>query len=74
MNKKRVEKAQYEELYVVEKKPDGREEARIVKKQKEVEWEVRKFYWNVYKEQETNVNIDEILENISEIDGESEPR
>ena len=67
MNKKRMEKAQFEELHVVEKKPDGREEVRIVKKQKEVEWEVRNFYWNLYKEQESNVNINEILENITKM-------
>ena len=37
MNKKRKEKAQFEELHVVEKKPNGHEEVRVVKEQKEVE-------------------------------------
>ena len=40
---------------------------RVVKEQKEVKWEVRKYYWNLYKEQETNVNTEEILENIAEL-------
>ena len=62
-----MEKAQFEELHGVEKTKDEPDEIRIVKEQKAVEWEVRKYYWNLYKEQETNVNIDKILENIAEL-------
>ena len=40
-------KTQFEELHVVEKKPNGKEDTRVVKEQKEIEWEVRKFYWNL---------------------------
>ena len=40
---------------------------RVFKEQKEEECEVRKYYWNLYKEQETNVNNGEILENIAEL-------
>ena len=67
MNKKRLEKAQFEELHIVEKKKDGPDEIRVIKEQKAVEWEVRKYYWNLYKEQETNVDTEEILESIEEL-------
>ena len=40
---------------------------RVVKEQKKVEWEVKKYYWNLYKEQETNVDTEEILESIAEL-------
>ena len=39
LNKKRLEKAQFEELHVVEKKPDG-EEIKVVTEQKAEEWEL----------------------------------
>ena len=48
LNKKRLAKAQFEELHVVEKKKEGKDEVRVVTDQKEIEWEVRKFYWNLY--------------------------
>ena len=67
MNTKILEKAQFDELHIVEKKNDGHDEIRVVKEQKAVEWEVRKYYWNLYKEQETNVNTEEILESIAEL-------
>ena len=38
-----------------------------MKEQKEVEWDVRKFYWNLYKEEETNINITDVLENITKM-------
>ena len=46
---------------MVEKRKEGPDEVRIVKEQKVVEWEVRKYYWNLYKEQETNVDTEENL-------------
>ena len=67
MNKKRLEKAQFDELHIVERKDDGHNEIRVVKEQKAVEWEVRKYYWTLYKEQETNVDTEEILESIAEL-------
>ena len=48
LNKKRLVKAQFEELHVVEKNKEGKDEVRVVTDQKEIEWEVRKFYWNLY--------------------------
>ena len=41
-----------------------------MKEQKEVEWDVRKFYWNLYKEEETNINITDVLENITKMKSE----
>ena len=67
MNKKRLEKAQFDERHIVEKKNNGYDEIRVVKEPKAVEWEVRKYYWNLYKEQETNVDTEEILESITEL-------
>ena len=38
MNKKRTEKAQFEELHIVEKKPGGEEQIKVITEQKLVEW------------------------------------
>ena len=46
LNKKRLAKAQFEELHVVEKNKEGKEEVRVVTEQGEIEWEVKKFYWS----------------------------
>ena len=62
LNKKRMDKAQFEELNVIEKKPNGEEVIRVVTEQKAIEWEVRKFYWNLYQEEEKDINKEEILE------------
>ena len=43
LNKKRSEKAQFEELHIIEKKPGGEEQVKVITDQKLVEWEVRKF-------------------------------
>ena len=43
LNKKLLEKAQFEELHIVEKKPNGEEVIKVVTEQKAIEWEVRKF-------------------------------
>ena len=45
LNKKNLENAQFEELHMVDKKPNGEEEITIITNQKSIEWEVRKFYW-----------------------------
>ena len=57
-----MEKAQFEELNVVEKKPNGEE----VLTEQAIEWEVRKFYWNLYQEEEKEINKEEILRNITQ--------
>ena len=67
LNKKRVEKAQFEELHITETRPDGYEYTRVITEQKAVEWEVRNFYWNLYKEEENNIDIAEVLESISQM-------
>ena len=64
LNKKRLAKAQFEELHVVEKNREGKEEVRVVTEQREIEWEVRKFYWHLYGEHEARVDKEEILQNI----------
>ena len=45
---------------------------RIVKKQSSVEWEVRKYYWILYRKEETFCNKQDILERIGEVKGISE--
>ena len=52
MNKKQMEKAQFEELHIVEVKAGGEEQTKIVTEQKTVEWEIRKFYWKLYQKDE----------------------
>ena len=64
LNKKRLAKAQFEELHVVERNREGREEIRVVTEQKEIEWEVRKFYWHLCGEHEARVHKEEILQNV----------
>ena len=49
MNKKLKDKAQLEVLHVKETNKEGVENVREVTKQKEVEWEVRKYYWKLYR-------------------------
>ena len=72
MNKKRMEKAQFEELHIVEKKPGGEEQTKVITDQKQVEWEVRKFYWKLYQEEEKTINKEEVLKNIASIKKVSE--
>ena len=44
LNKKRLAKAQFEDLHVMEKNKDGREEVKIITEQKAIEWEVKKYF------------------------------
>ena len=44
----------------------------MVKEQKAVEWEVRKFYLNLYRREETNCRKEKILEKIGEVSRISE--
>ena len=48
MNRKMKSKAQFEEVHVIEKDDRGEDTVRIVKRKSSVEWEVRKFYLNLY--------------------------
>ena len=54
MNRKMKSKAQFEEVHVRKRDERGEEKIRIVKEQRAVEWEVCKFYWNLYRKEETN--------------------
>ena len=60
-----MEKAKFKELNVVEKKPNGEEVIRVVTEQRAIEWEVRKFNWNLYQEEEKEIDKEEILRNIA---------
>ena len=51
-----MKKAQFEELHIVERKEGGEEQTRIVTKQKDLEWQVRCFYWKLYQEQNNEFN------------------
>ena len=60
----------------MEKKAGGDEQIRIVTEQKSVEWEIRKFYWKLYREEDKDfsnmessirANKEEILKNIESI-------
>ena len=72
MNKKMKNKAQFEEVHVTEKNKRGEEVIRVVTKQSSVEWEVRKFYWSLYRKEETFCNKQDILDRIGEVKGMSE--
>ena len=69
MNKKRKSKAQFEKVNVREKKEKGEEVIRVVTKQSSVEWEVRKFYWHLYRKEETFCSKQDILDRIGELKG-----
>ena len=53
-----------EELHIIEKNSEGREEVKVMMEQKSIEWEVRKYYWKLYGEHEARVDKEEILRNI----------
>ena len=44
----------------------------MITEQKQVEWEVRKFYWKLYEEEEKTINKEEVLRNIASIKKVSE--
>ena len=48
MNKKRLAKAQFEELHVEEVDNDGKESVRILTEQNSIEWEVQRYNFNLY--------------------------
>ena len=67
MNKKMGAKAQFEVLHVEEKDKDGNDIVRVVQEQKEIELEVRKFYYKLYSKKEAKVDKLEILQSIEEV-------
>ena len=61
LNKKIIAKAQFEELHIKEKDDRGVERIKVITEQKDIEWEVRKYYWRLYSKHEARVDKDEIL-------------
>ena len=55
MNKKQLAKAQFEEVHVEEVDENGKETVRIIREQSSIEWEVRKYYYNLYSQQHARV-------------------
>ena len=39
----------------------------MITEQKEIEWEVRKYYWKLYGKHKAKVNKEEILQNIDNL-------
>ena len=60
-------RGQFKEVHVREKNDRGEEIVRIVRKQSSVEWEVRKYYWNLYRHEETRSRKEDILEKIGDV-------
>ena len=77
MNKKIKDKARFEVLHVKDTNENGNETVTEITKQKEVEWEVRKYYWKLYRKEETVIDKGDILEmmgqvkKISEVENEN---
>ena len=67
MNRKIKSRAQFEEVHVRERDERGEDTIRVVKEQRAVEWEVRKFYWNLYRREETNCRKEATLEKIGDV-------
>ena len=64
MNKRMKSKAQFETIHVKERNERGEEVIMVVTKQSEVEWEVRKFYWSLYRKDATMCDKRDILDRI----------
>ena len=65
-------RAQFEEVHVGEENERGEEVTHVDAMQSSVEWEVRKFYWKLYKKEETFCSKQYILKRIGEVKGISE--
>ena len=74
MNKKQLAKAQFEEVHVEEVNEIGRETIRIIREQDSIEWEVRKYYYDLYSEKEAKIDKDDILQNTSKPRGPTEAK
>ena len=64
MNRKHLAKAQFEEVHLEEVDKKGKETIKVIREQESIEWEVRKFYYNLYSEGEARIDKEEILKNI----------
>ena len=47
---------------MIETDQEGKETERLVYEQKAVEWEVRKYYWKLYRKREDVISKEDILE------------
>ena len=54
--------AQLDNLIIKEKDLNGVEQEVTIRDQSKIEWEVRKFYWNLYQRKESAHSVDEIRE------------
>ena len=72
MNKKMRTKAQFDSLVLKEKDDKGNEKEKNITDQKQIGWEVRKFYWNLYRGQEVVIDWDEIKKMTSHLKTMSE--
>ena len=61
MCQEKICKRTFQRTHVIKKKREGQDDVVEVTDKKEVEWEVRKMYWNLYGEQETRVNTEKYL-------------
>ena len=62
MNRKVKNTAQFDTMIIKEKDSNGVEKKKTITNQKTIEWEVRKFYWTLYRKQEVDINKDELIE------------
>ena len=62
MNQKVKNTAQFDMMIIMEKNSDGDVKEKTITDQKMIEWEVRKFYWSLYRKQEVNIDRNEIIE------------
>ena len=69
MNKRMKGKAQFKKFHVKDENERGEEVIRVVNKQSGVEWEVRKFYWSLYRKEVTMCYKQDILNRIGEVKG-----
>ena len=60
MTKKVKGTAQLDNLIIKEKDPNGVKRDVTIRDQSKIEWEVGKFYWNLYKIKESAHSADEV--------------
>ena len=61
LNKQFKSATQIDTLIVKEEESKREEKERTIRDQKTIEWEVRKFYWKLYKKQDVEISKDEIV-------------
>ena len=52
-----MEKAQFDEGKQIEKDTNGKETTKVITDQKAIKWEVRLFYWKLYRKEERTFYI-----------------